>query len=337
MAEIGKRIPTQGHADQANTPQNASAPRPRPTQPPVPKQGIFVEVGTQQAPRQSDAAQQPQRMVINRRDLENFLQRHPEVLQAMTSEMQQASTAAQNVPRSTPANGSAPATINQPTQSPKSQVQTFSSVNPAQRKVALSRQTLQNNIQRLVTIPDKTPPSSPFGVGEMMQASRVDITSLDTHAELYQTDFKVLPVQRALKGYAQVSNTYSHQSSIEPVRLAKDAERKNNPTVQRRIQSVNQLKSALSTALTEIQNDPAYATQSAEAMAARRARREDSPEVIEQRKSDILPFAEQYARSLGYSPEKGDSEKILQETVNFYSRSNVLANTLKSLVNSLPG
>ena len=270
----------------------------------------------------------------------------------MAQEMQQAATAGEIVPQTIP--------VNQPGQ----QISNYSQGAAAPQanaaiQVAQPPPVQQSSMQRLVTMPASTPPSSPYGIGEMNQASRVDITSLDTQAELYQTDFTIQPVAKSLRGYKKASGAYAHQASIEPIRYAEDEERKNNPESQRRLESAAEIKSALKDALSSAQaieaapvtetarsgiaplttriveapqTTPAPRQQNASALT------QPAPEVdeIEARKAEILPFAVQYARSLGYSPEQGESEKILQDTVNFYSKSDKLANTLKNLVNVLP-
>lgn len=354
MAEIAQHI---GVPKGVSTPQhqNQQAPQSHNQQQQKPGPGVFVNVQNQGAAPAQPV--EPRRVLIDKAQLEQFLQRHPEVLQAMAQEMQQAATAGQTVPRAIPASQQSLQINQAPVDKPEQTI----APKPIALKPAQPQQVaLQSKIQRLVTIPNKTPPSSPYGIGEMNQASRVDITSLDTQAELYKTDFTIKPVSRAIQGYQQASNAYAHQASIDPIRLEKDAERKNNPEVLRRLQSAKNIQAALATALTaahvvegkdlsqlnvpDIKTfDPTKQRSTQEAqprqatLSSARALTQPAPKdkALDQRKSDILPFAEQYARSLGYDPEKGETEKILQDTVNFYGKSDTLANTLKTLVNNL--
>lgn len=356
MAEIAQHI---GVPNGVSTPQHQNQQAPQShnqqQQKPGPGPGVVVNVQNQSAvPAQ---AVEPRRVLIDKAQLEQFLQRHPEVLQAMAQEMQQAATAGQTVPRAIPASQQSLQINQAPVDKPE---QSTAPAPIAIQPVQAQQAALQSKIQRLVTIPNKTPPSSPYGIGEMNQASRVDITSLDTQAELYKTDFTIKPVSRAIQGYQQASNAYAHQASIDPIRLEKDTVRKNNPEVLRRLQSAKNIKAALATALTaahvvegkdlsqlNVPNIKAFdptkqrSTQDAQprraTLSSARALTQPAPQdrALVQRKSDILPFAEQYARTLGYDPEKGETEKILQDTVNFYGKSDTLANTLKTLVNNL--
>lgn len=54
-----------------------------------------------------------------------------------------------------------------------------------------------------------------------------------------------------------------------------------------------------------------------------------------ERRGELTSYAQRYAEKLGYSIDEEQGKKVLQDTVNFYSRSEELAKTLESLVSSL--
>ena len=354
MGEILQQIDAPNSASsQSGSQQSGPQSRQQQAAPVRPQPGVVVDVNNQAA---TDA---PKKVLIDKGQLEQFLKRHPEVLQAMAQEMQQAATAGTVVPQSIP--------ITQMGQQISQQVadssQRATAPQPQQSAPAVQAAPAQQGaMRRLVTMPTSSPPSSPYGLGEMNLASRVDITSLDTHAELYQTDFSIQPVKKSLKGYQQASGAYAHQAGIDPIRYQEDEARKNNPDVQRRMESAQNIKAALQSALTgpDIPQDVSANQQTMPVQKPRKVslapstvqnasqqvpkqqkassltQPAPSGDPLEQRKAEILPYAMQYARSMGYAPEKGETEKILQDTVNFYSKSDKLANTLKNLVKVLP-
>lgn len=287
----------------------------------------------------SEAQTTPQ---ITAEQLKALLRENPDLIQSLAQEMNQAATAMHAVPQSSPAHAA--------------QATPIAKMNDTSAEPTSKKFGLQNAMQSLVTLPNQTPPSSPFGVGEMIQAAKAEITSLDTHADLYKTDFSIARVTSPRTGVKAASSLYQEQSEVEPVVLEKDLQRKNNSATQERIAAMHTMRLAINEALAPLSkpmrqgapSSPAPATPSKQTASlqndtiqpkpapANDKGAENKPTTLEERKEDILPYAEKYARKLGYSPEKGETEKILVDTVNFYSKNDALSRTLKTLVAKLP-
>lgn len=177
-------------------------------------------------------------------------------------------------------------------------------------------------------------PISPYGVGEMIRAAKIEVSALDDylHKAEVHGPLKNQPEKpcgaRALAARRYQSNSIDPSNkkiSITSPRL-EEAEQ----TLQNIIAINDKIQEALNTSTEKLTS---YKT-----VAERQAQREP-PEIscnqMLQRRKTLKPFAEKYIQQLGYKADSEEAQKILQETVDFYSTSSALADTLRNLVASL--
>src|SRR5690606_22867324 len=101
----------------------------------------------------------------------------------------------------------------------------------------------QGQARKLVSLSSSSAPSSPYGVGEMLQASKVEVDVLDAHVG-YLTNQLAFDGD-GLQSQQQVSQRYKHQAAIKPITTAEDEKRKQNPEILARQESAKSIRTAI--------------------------------------------------------------------------------------------
>ncbi len=270
---------------------------------------------------------QAQQVFITKEHFQDFLQRHPEVVKMLMEEMNQASTGGESVPRSQPANANL--SMQRPTPlGPQAAPVQFNHAAQVQRGYPTSA------TRSLLATPKNPLPSSPFGVGEMQQAARTSLENLEKNIVLvaepqHSNQVKAGKVKIAAREYI----TQYSKSSGKPVAAAQFA----NKPVRQSLKTMQELTQAIKMSATlpmhEILNSQAPTVRPASSLQAKSI--VAKPPVNQELVEEIMPYAKKYAEQLGYSPNDSSTDKILKDTVTFYSRNKGLADKLKTLVDSL--
>jgi hypothetical protein len=175
---------------------------------------------------------------------------------------------------------------------------------------------------KLVVTPNKSYPLAPFGIGEMIRAAKIETSALDQYLE---------NMQNYLSGIENNSSAFKRLASIRyetQEKRSKPNQIKNNS---RQTSALNTIQNAIEDALTATQE----IIDSNKIIKNKNEKGLQYINELDRRKKQILPFAEKYIKKLGYETVEGEAETILKETVEFYSKSPALAETLKNLVGTL--